>query len=100
MVWQVGLPLSCSQATQKVFGTRFIYNIYNLIIIIILLLQHEAMRSLSEVMEYFIQTSGGREHTRPMETNDLTLLGLRNPDYDTHIPIGKWFLQVFYVNET
>ena len=56
------------------------------------------MRSLSEVMDYFIQTSGGREHTRPMETNDLTLLGLRNPDYDTHIPIGKWFLQVFYFN--
>ena len=48
------------------------------------------MRSLSEVMEYFIQTSGGSEHTRPMETNDLTLLGLRNPDYDTHIPVGKY----------
>ena len=43
-------------------------------------------------MDYFVRTSGGYEHTRPMETNDLTLLGLHDPDYDRHIPRGMFFL--------
>ena len=52
--------------------------------------QHDAMRSLSQVIDYFIRTSGGREHTRPLETNDLSLLGLHNPDYDRTIKLGKY----------
>lgn len=53
---------------------------------------HDAMRSLSQVIDYFIRTSGGREHTRPMETNDLSLLGLHNPDYDRTIQLDFPFL--------
>ena len=44
------------------------------------------MKSLSEVMDYFVTVAGGPERTRLMETNDLKLLGLEIPDYATKIP--------------
>lgn len=46
----------------------------------------EEMKSLSEVMDYFVTVAGGPERTRLMETNDLKLLGLEIPDYATKIP--------------
>ncbi|BFY97162.1 hypothetical protein BsWGS_00202 [Bradybaena similaris] len=44
---------------------------------------HEPKQTLSEVMEFFIDTSG-RSTTRPMTCNDLKLFGLGNYNYNDY----------------
>uniref|UniRef100_A0A0B7AFB1 Uncharacterized protein n=1 Tax=Arion vulgaris TaxID=1028688 RepID=A0A0B7AFB1_9EUPU len=48
---------------------------------------HEPMQTLSEVMEFFLDTSG-RKTALPMKCNDLTILGINDPadnDYNRRI---------------
>ena len=51
-------------------------------------MQHNPMVSLSEVMTFFIETSG-RSSTKPMTCNDLYALGLEDNPYNTSIIAGK-----------
>ncbi|XP_059175433.1 uncharacterized protein LOC131955343 isoform X2 [Physella acuta] len=45
---------------------------------------HEPMKTLCEVMDFFVKTSG-KEATKPLTCNDLTKLGFPENDYDTKI---------------
>lgn len=45
--------------------------------------QHAPMKCLTDVMQYFVSTSGG--HTTPLKVNDLKLLGQDTPGYASQI---------------
>ncbi|KAL3866574.1 hypothetical protein ACJMK2_043862, partial [Sinanodonta woodiana] len=52
---------------------------------------HQPMRCLSEVMDYFIQTAGPT--TKLLNNNNLQMLGLEAPDYQRMIPRSSQTLE-------